>query len=56
MCMDHGHEQWCGDCLRVWEVLNGGGEMEKDWDNCNSIINKIEFKKVLGSWYLLFGN
>ena len=25
-------------------VLGGGGEMEKNCDNCNSIINKI-FKK-----------
>ena len=36
----HGHEQWCGDCLRV-----GGYWVERikgeNWDNCNSIINKI---------------
>ena len=22
--MMHGHEQWCGDCLREWGVLGGG--------------------------------
>ena len=24
--MTHGHEQWCGDCLREWGVLGGGGQ------------------------------
>ena len=23
--MSHGHEQWCGDCLREWAVLDGRG-------------------------------
>ena len=22
--MTHGHEQWCGDCLREWGVMCGG--------------------------------
>ena len=22
----HGHEQWCGDCLREWGVLGEGGK------------------------------
>ena len=25
LCMTHGHEQWCGDCLREWGILGGGG-------------------------------
>ena len=24
--MTHGHEEWCGDCLREWEVPGGGGK------------------------------
>ena len=43
--MTHGHEQWCGDCLREWGVLGAGGEKGENWDNCNSIINQILFKK-----------
>ena len=39
--MTHGHEQWCGDCLRDWEVLGGGGQRGEKWDISNSIINKI---------------
>ena len=45
--MTHGHEQWCGDCLRGWMVLGGGGQKGKNQDNCNSIINKIQFKKEI---------
>ena len=26
-------------------MLGGGGQRGKSWDNCNSIINKIQFKK-----------
>ena len=26
-CMSHGHEQWCGDCLRECSVL--GGERQR---------------------------
>ena len=26
ICMTHGHEQWCGDGLREWGVLGGGGQ------------------------------
>ena len=29
MHMTHGHEQWCGDCLRELGVLSGGGQGEK---------------------------
>ena len=31
----------------TWEsggVLDAGGEREKNWDNCNSIINKYNYK------------
>ena len=24
ICMTHGHEQWCGDCLSEWAVLGVG--------------------------------
>ena len=43
--MTHGQEQWCGDCPREWGVLGGGGQRRKIQDNCNSLINKIKFKK-----------
>ena len=29
ICMTHGHEQWCGDCLRELGVLGVGGQGEK---------------------------
>ena len=44
ICMTQGHEQWCGDCLREWGS-GWRGAKGKNWDNCYSIINKIEFKK-----------
>ena len=28
-CMTQGYEQWCGDCLREWGELGGGGQREK---------------------------
>ena len=37
ICMTHGHE--------LSGVQGRGGQREKNWDNCNSIINKIYFKK-----------
>ena len=37
----HGHEQWCGDCLREWGVLGGGWAKGENQGNCNSIITKI---------------
>ena len=38
ICTTHGHE------LR-WEMQGGGGERGgKNWDNCNSTINKIHLK------------
>ena len=41
ICVTHGHEQWCGDCLREWQVLGGEGQRGKNQDNYNSIISKI---------------
>ena len=41
ICMTHGHEQQCGDCLREWQLLGGGGQRGKNWDNFNIIINKL---------------
>ena len=37
----HGHEQWCEDCLRELGGTQWKGLRGKNWDNCNSIINKI---------------
>ena len=39
--MTHGHEQWCGKCLREWGVLGRQEQRGKNQDNCNQIINKI---------------
>ena len=39
--MTCGHEQWCGGCLGEWAVLGGVGQRSKNWDNCDSIIDKI---------------
>ena len=41
VCMTHGHQQWCGDCLRLWGLLGRGEQRRKYWGNCNSIIYKI---------------
>ena len=27
--MTHGHERWCGVCLREWGTLGGGGKWGK---------------------------
>ena len=44
--MTHGHELREGEC---WCGGGGAGQRgikeRKKWDNCNSIINKIYFKK-----------
>ena len=43
--MTHGHEQKVGEC--GWEgVHRAEGNKGGKWDNCNSIINKIYFKKI----------
>ena len=43
--MSHRHELRQG-MLEGWEVQGGGGiKGEENWENCNSIINKIDFKK-----------
>ena len=46
--MTHGHEQWWGDCLKEWSVLDRGEQIGKNWLNCNSIINKYNLKKERG--------
>ena len=28
-CITRGHEQWCGDCVREWGTLGGGGQRGK---------------------------
>ena len=30
-------------------MLGGGGQTAKNWDNCNSIINKMYFKKSMNN-------
>ena len=41
--MAHGYEQWWGDGLRGMGGAGTGWQREKNWDNYNSIINKIFF-------------
>ena len=44
--MTHGHELRWGECWREWRYQAEGDKVEKkEWDNCNSIINKIYLKK-----------
>ena len=47
MCTTHGHELSGGGCWREWGVGQRGIKGRKKWENCNSIINKIYFKKCL---------
>ena len=43
--MTHGHEvRWGNDGGRGYRAEGNNG---KKWDNCNSIINKIYFKKSI---------
>ena len=44
-CTAHGHELRARELLEERGVPVGGGQRGKVWDNCNSIINKIYFKK-----------
>ena len=50
ICMTHGHElRWGNDGGRRdtgWREI----KRRKKWDNCNSIMNKIYFKKLNRSW------
>ena len=60
ICTTHGHELRWGVMEYWWEgaVRWRGIKVRKKWDNCNSIINKIYFKKrnmstmtyLLGQW------
>ena len=44
ICTIHGHELRREGLLEGRGVLSRGGKGE-NWDNCNSLINKIYFKK-----------
>ena len=41
--MTHGYEL-SGELLEGMGVLGEGGQRQKNWDNCNSIINKTYYK------------
>ena len=44
ICTTHGHELRWGGMLEGWGVQCGGGIKGEDWENCNSMTNKIYFK------------
>ena len=47
ICMTHRHElRWEG-LPEERGVPGGGGQRGRNWDNCNSIINKMYLKAVL---------
>ena len=51
--MTHGHEQWCGDCLREWGVQGGGRKGEKIGTTVTaSWVKYNEKKKALLDQYL----
>ena len=44
ICATHGHELRRGvEGIAGGNELGGGRQSEENWDNCNSIINKIYF-------------
>ena len=45
ICMTHGHELRWGDAGGRGSAGLMGIKGKKRWDNCNSVINKIYFKK-----------
>ena len=45
ICMTHGHELRCGNAGGKVGARQRGIKGRKKWDNYNSIINKIYFKK-----------
>ena len=52
ICTTHGHELKRGEC--GWEGVCGvEGNKGGEWDNCNSIINKIYLKKTsaINCWW-----
>ena len=57
ICMTHGYERSWGGGKSGWEgVCRTEGNKGGEWDNCNSIINKIYLKKKLGlfrNWIFL---
>ena len=50
----HQHEQWWGDGLRTCGGLGGGGQRGKNWDNSNSINNKMFFEKGYLDLYIIY--
>ena len=46
ICMTHGHELK-GGWLEGRGIFRGRAQRGKNWDNCNSIINKIYFLESL---------
>ena len=46
ICMTHRHEQRRGDHQRECGILDRQGQRGKNWDNCNSIINKNKIKII----------
>ena len=43
ICMTHTHELGGRDCWREWGVPGRGRQRGKNWNNYNSIINKMYF-------------
>ena len=45
-CMTHGRElRGVGGIPEEMRILVGGGQRKKNWDNCNSMINKLYLKR-----------
>ena len=51
-CMTQGQKQWRGDCLREWQLLSGGVQMEENCDNGNIVITKYNLKIKVSSFML----
>ena len=45
ICMTHGHDLRGGGNAGGKGLPGGAGQWRKNWDNCNSIVNKIYFLK-----------
>ena len=45
--MTHGHELSWGNACGIGGNKEEGNKGEKKWDNCDSIINKIYFRKII---------
>ena len=47
ICTTRGHELKGGERWWEWGFSEEGNKVEKKWDNCKSIINKIFFRMNL---------